>query len=93
MFWTADEGKPRSHAPDYFARLVDGSALVLDVRPADRITPRDQAAFDATRAACTLMGWAYDVVGPTLGTRLANVRWLAGYRHPRHELARKPTGQ
>jgi hypothetical protein len=46
LFWTTSEGKIRSHAPDYFARLADGSALVLDVRAADRIKPRDRAAFD-----------------------------------------------
>lgn len=86
LFWTTAQGKPRSHAPDYFARMADGSAKVLDVRPADRIKPRDQAAFDETRAACSLMGWAYDVVGSPPGTLLANLRWLAGYRHPRHEL-------
>ncbi|WP_051831290.1 hypothetical protein [Streptomyces violens] len=26
-----------SHAPDYFARLEDGSGLDVDVRPADRV--------------------------------------------------------
>ncbi|WP_208297809.1 hypothetical protein [Actinophytocola oryzae] len=25
LFWTAEDGKPRSHAPDYFARLADDS--------------------------------------------------------------------
>ncbi|PSL52859.1 hypothetical protein B0I31_111146 [Saccharothrix carnea] len=68
LFWTTAEGKPRSHAPDYFARLADGSARVLDVRPAHRIKPRDQVAFDATRAACPLMGSDYEVVGAPPGT-------------------------
>jgi hypothetical protein len=86
LFWTTDDGKPRSHAPDYFARLADGSARVLDCRPAGRIKPRDQAAFDETRAACAVMGWHYDVVDRPLETLLGNVRWLAGYRHPRHDL-------
>ena len=52
LFWTTSHGKRRSHAPDYFARLADGTALVLDCRPLNRIKPRDQAAFDATRIAC-----------------------------------------
>jgi hypothetical protein len=85
LFWTTSEGKSRSHAPDYFARLADGSALVLDCRPADRIKPRDQAAFDATRSACALLGWRYEVVGAPPETLLTNARWLAGYRHPRHD--------
>jgi hypothetical protein len=62
-FWTTGEGKARSHAPDYFARLADGSALVLDVRAADRIKRRDQVAFDATRDACEALGWRYEVAG------------------------------
>jgi hypothetical protein len=52
LFWTTAEGKARSHAPDYFARLADGSALVLDVRAADRIKPRDQVAFVAGSWCC-----------------------------------------
>jgi hypothetical protein len=61
LFWTTAEGKARSHAPDYFARLADGSARVIDCRPADRIKPRD-AAFDAARDAFAVMGWSYEVV-------------------------------
>ncbi|GAA2681470.1 MULTISPECIES: TnsA-like heteromeric transposase endonuclease subunit [Actinosynnema] len=86
LFWATGEGKVRSHAPDYFARLADGSALVLDVRSADRIKPRDQVAFDATRAACDALSWQYEVAGAPPTSLLANVRWLAGYRHPRHYL-------
>jgi hypothetical protein len=63
LFFTTAEGKARSHTPDYFARLADGSALVLDVRSADRIKPRDQVAFDATREACEALGWRYEVAG------------------------------
>ncbi|MBB5804329.1 hypothetical protein F4560_004097 [Saccharothrix ecbatanensis] len=80
------EGKPRSHAPDYFARLTDGTALVLDCRPLNRIKPRDQAAFDAARTACAQLGRRYEVGGAPLETLLANLRWLAGYRHPRHHV-------
>jgi hypothetical protein len=77
---------PRSHAPDYFAGLADGSALVLDVRPADRIKPRDQATFLATREVCGALGWHYEVAGAPPRSLLANVRWLASYRHRRHHL-------
>jgi hypothetical protein len=61
-----------------------GSGVVVDVRADDRIGPRDEAAFEATARACELAGWQFrraGAVGPVL---LANVRWLAGYRHPRH---------
>lgn len=86
LFFTAAEGKRRSHVPDYFARLADGSALVLDCRPADRVRSRDQVAFEATLAACATMGWRYRVVDAPPPPLIGNVRWLAGYRHPRHLL-------
>ncbi|WP_328466530.1 TnsA-like heteromeric transposase endonuclease subunit [Actinoplanes sp. NBC_00393] len=86
LFWTMEQGKARSHVPDYFARLVDGSAVVVDCRPADRIRPRDAAAFAATRDACDQLGWHYRVVGATDVVLTRNVRWLAGYRHPRHRV-------
>lgn len=34
-----------SHTPDYFARLEDGSAVVFDVRPKERVGPQDAAKF------------------------------------------------
>ncbi|KAB1941143.1 TnsA-like heteromeric transposase endonuclease subunit [Micromonospora sp. ALFpr18c] len=86
LFWTTPQGKTRSHAPDYFARRGDGSAVVVDCRPTDRIKPKDAAAFDATRTACVLVGWDYRLVDATDAIRSANVRWLAGYRHPRHQV-------
>jgi hypothetical protein len=84
LFWTTDEGKPRSHAPDYFARCGDGTGIVVDCRPLERRKPRDTIAFETTRRACELVGWAYRLVGAPDPIWAANVRWLAGYRHPRH---------
>jgi hypothetical protein len=87
LSWSTDDGRTRSHAPDYFARLADGTGLVVDCRPAERIKPRDAAAFAATGRACELVSWQYRLVGTPDPVRVANVRWLAGYRHPRHDLA------
>ncbi|MGO4456593.1 TnsA-like heteromeric transposase endonuclease subunit [Streptomyces sp. M-16] len=84
LFWTSDKGKGVSHAPDYFARRDDGSALVVDCRPADRRKPRDWVKFDATRWACDQLEWEFRLVGAPDRIVVANVRWLAGYRHPRH---------
>jgi len=48
----------RRHAPDFFfARLLDGTGVVVDVRPYDRIEPAD--AFAAMSAACTWVGWQF----------------------------------
>jgi hypothetical protein len=78
------QGPLRSHAPDYLARRADGSAVVVDYRPLDRIKPRDAAKFEATRRACGQLGWEYRVAGAPDPIVVSNVRWLAGYRHPRH---------
>jgi hypothetical protein len=86
LFWTTEQREARSHMPDYFARLVDGSAVVIDCRPAERIRPRDAVAFAATRHACDRLGWDYRVAGATDAVLTRNVRWLAGYRHPRYRV-------
>ena len=86
LYWTDAAGKPVSHAPDFFARRADGSAVVVDCRPVERIKPRDVAKFDATARACELVGWEYRLVGAADAIVTANLRWLAGYRHPRHRL-------
>lgn len=84
LSWRDGTGARRRHVPDYFARLADGSGLVLDVRADDRIEERDVAAFEVTRLACEQVGWRFRRVGSVGPTLLGNVRWLAGYRHPRH---------
>lgn len=85
-FWLHwhDGRQTRSHAPDFFARLADGTGVVIDVRADDRIEPRDAAAFAATERACSEVGWLFRRVGEIERSRVANMRWLAGYRHPRH---------
>mgnify|MGYP003558296587 FL=1 len=54
--WPAHE---RSHAPDYFARLADGSALLVDVKPRELTKEKDHAVFDLTRRLAGAMGWTY----------------------------------
>ncbi|WP_322751231.1 MULTISPECIES: TnsA-like heteromeric transposase endonuclease subunit [unclassified Frankia] len=87
LSWVAPAGDAYRHVPDYFARRADGSAVVVDCRPPDRIGPRDAVKFEATRQACGLVGWEYRLVGAPERIAVGNVRWLAGYRHPRHRLA------
>ena len=82
LMWTV-VGRVRRHAPDIFARLCDGSGMVVDVRPDDRIEPEDAEAFEVTAVACESVGWTYRRVGAVDLVLAANVRWLAGYRHPR----------
>ena len=84
--WTDAAGTTVSHAPDFFARRADGSAVVVDCRPVERRKPRDVAKFDATARACALVGWEYRLLGRLDQIVTSNVRWLAGYRHARHRL-------
>ena len=76
-----------SHTPDYFARLEDGSGLVVDVRPTDRVGPEDAVKFSATEAMCQEMGcWSFALVHEPDPVEMANIRWLSGYRHPRNRV-------
>jgi hypothetical protein len=84
-FWLQWPGdmRRRRHAPYFFARLADGTAVVIDVRADERIEPADAEAFDATARACAQVGWQFRRVGTPDLVRVANVRWLSRYRHPR----------
>jgi hypothetical protein len=64
-FWRRWAGQPRArrHVPDFFARLADGSAVVIDVRPDDLIGAGDAEVFAATRRACAAVGWGTGVSG------------------------------
>ncbi|MER7408093.1 TnsA-like heteromeric transposase endonuclease subunit [Streptomyces sp. NPDC000070] len=90
-FWLHwhDGERERRHAPDYFVRRADGSAVVVDVRADDRIGPKDTESFDVTRLACAQAGWDFERVGVPEAVLLANVRWLSRYRHRRclHEMS------
>jgi hypothetical protein len=78
-----DGVRERKHTPDYFARRADGSAVVVDVRADDRIGEEDAEAFAVTGLMCREAGWEFRRVGEPDPLLLANVGWLAGYRHPR----------
>lgn len=84
-FWLSwmQAGRVRRHAPDYFARLAGGTAVVIDVRADDQIPARDAEVFEMTARACASVGWVYRRAGEVDRVLAANVRWLAGYRHPR----------
>jgi hypothetical protein len=85
-FWLSwpDGKRTVRHAPDFFARRRDGSAVVIDVRADDRIEDSDAVKFEMTGRACALAGWEYQRIGALDPVLAANLRWLAGYRHPRY---------
>jgi hypothetical protein len=83
LCWRTPAGKAARHAPDFFARLAGGRALVVDSRPRGLAGDDDRVAFAATRQACEVLGWAYAVCGEMDPVVAANQRWIAAYRHPR----------
>ncbi|MGH3180360.1 MAG: TnsA-like heteromeric transposase endonuclease subunit [Streptosporangiaceae bacterium] len=83
LHWHDEDGRPRRHAPDFFARRADGGGVVVDVRPDDRIPAQDAEVFRATAAACGQAGWEFRRAGTIDPVVRANVRWLSRYRHQR----------
>jgi hypothetical protein len=81
--WDDEVGAARRHAPDFFARRRDGTGLVVDVRPDERIPERDAEVFAVTAVACRAAGWQFRRVGEIDPVLTANVRWLSRYRHSR----------
>ncbi|MFF0366445.1 TnsA-like heteromeric transposase endonuclease subunit [Micromonospora sp. NPDC005087] len=86
--WQRD-GKTVTHTPDFFARLRDGTAVVIEVRSQRRRGRDAQPMGEPIAYACQEVGWTVwrvDVMDPV---RTANLRWLSGYRHPRCHDARR----
>ena len=76
-----EQGARRRRAPDFFARAVDGTGLVVDCRPVERIDERSAQSFAAMLAACEQVVWVYPAGNPCLGICLrceGSARNLAG---------------
>ena len=69
--------------PDLFCRMLDGQVVVTDCRPVSRADEKFRRKAAVTAAACSQIGWDYRLVGEPDPVWAANLRWLAGYRHPR----------
>jgi hypothetical protein len=60
LHWVSESGQARRHAPGFFVRRSDGTGVLIDVRPDDRVSAADSAVFAATAATAGQVGWAYD---------------------------------
>jgi hypothetical protein len=81
---TWPEGKKQvRHAPDLFCRMLDGRGVVTDCRPVNKADEKFIHRAAITAAACDLIGWEFRLAGEPDPVWAANLRWLAGYRHPR----------
>ncbi|MCX0242686.1 hypothetical protein [Streptomyces drozdowiczii] len=61
-FWLHwhDGTRKRRYAPDYFVRLSDGGARVVDVRAEDEMDEATRETFDATKHACRAVRWEFE---------------------------------
>jgi hypothetical protein len=82
LTWT--EGKKQvRHVPDLFCRMLDGGGVVTECRPVIKADQGFRYKSAITAAACSVIGWDFRVAGEPDPVWAANLRWLAGYRHPR----------
>ncbi|MEU9808572.1 TnsA-like heteromeric transposase endonuclease subunit [Mycobacterium sp. NPDC050853] len=78
------DGGLRRHVPDFLLFTSHGP-VVVDVKPARQAAkPLVAFTFGWTRAVVQSRGWRYEVWHEADPVHLANVRFLAGYRHPQH---------
>lgn len=86
-----DSGRVLTWVPQLFARYADGGALLADC-PATTAPAagRAERAAAVLEAACAAVGFTYQRLVPPEKVVAANVRWLAGYRHPRPPRRRRP---
>lgn len=86
LLWRDTDGRVRSWVPQLFARYADGTGLLADCPSSPNAGgDRAQRARVILEAACARVGWAYRRLEPPPGVVAANLRWLAGYRHPRYQ--------
>ncbi|EFE79550.1 TnsA-like heteromeric transposase endonuclease subunit [Streptomyces filamentosus] len=86
LLWRDTDGRVRSWVPQLFARYADGTGLLADC-PSSLTAGGDgaQRARMVLEAACARVGWSYRRLEPPPPVVAANLRWLAGYRHPRNQ--------
>ncbi|TKA10959.1 TnsA-like heteromeric transposase endonuclease subunit [Actinacidiphila oryziradicis] len=82
LTWTDGE-RERGHTPDYFARLLDGTGVVVDVRPEDLVDEVTAEVFAFTARVCEGVGWQFRHIGDLHQPYRVNLRWLSRYRHGR----------
>jgi hypothetical protein len=71
------------HVPDLFCRVFNGGGVVTDCRLVTKANANFRYKCAVTAAACQMVGWEFRLVGEPDPVWAANLRWLAGYRHPR----------
>lgn len=77
------DGRIRRHVPDFLLGTTDG-LVVVDVKPLAKLgDPKVAFTLNWTRKLVERRGWRYEVWTEPPPPELANIRFLAGYRHSR----------
>lgn len=84
LTWPEWEAGQVRHAPHLMARLANGRGLLADCAGHGDISPRLASRAAVMKAAAAQVGWQYQVLRPPDPVFATNLRWLAGYRHPRY---------
>jgi hypothetical protein len=75
-------GRTRRHVPDFLLVDADGLVRVVNVKPAEQMTvPKVAEALEWAGKVFAGRGWRHEVWSGADSVVLANVRFLAGYRH------------
>lgn len=78
--------KPVRHVPDFFFKRPSRCPLLVDVKPANRMTDEDRLQHQRSRETCGQLGWEYREFTFIDRRVELNLRFLAGYSHPRFRL-------
>ncbi|MEU6182957.1 MULTISPECIES: TnsA-like heteromeric transposase endonuclease subunit [Streptomyces] len=87
--WTArlewsERGRARRFVPDFFVRTAQGATVVVACPPASGPGGRWERQRQVLEQACQETGWQLGSPRVPQGGALANLRWVARYRHPRN---------
>ncbi|MFF4533772.1 TnsA-like heteromeric transposase endonuclease subunit [Streptomyces sp. NPDC001407] len=86
LLWRDGGGRERSWVPQLFARYADGTGMLADCPShAEAGGERAMKAAAAVAEACWQVGFVYRRLERLDEVAEANVKWLAGYRHPRNQ--------
>jgi hypothetical protein len=76
--------RTHEHVPDVLA-VTRNATWLFDVRPADRVRPKDVLGFAATARLAVELGWRYTVVTGWRPHVLQGVEALSAQRRPLHD--------
>lgn len=84
LTWIDDSGTTVAHVPHLIVRLQGGAGMLVDCAGRAGVSPRLAAVASGVASAAEAVGWRYRVARPPDPVVVGNVRWLAGFRHPRN---------